>query len=133
LTLDTDISASVDLFGKTIDDLQSDIVIDGDNITGTLKYVDDYTGFSGLAEEQSGNYLVIHASVPEEDDVTITVKVTNPVTLDEDGIAVLRIADKSSQTVTVVASKEGRGSTTKIYDLSGLTCETAESADPVEQ
>ena len=113
----------MDLFGKVIADLQSGITINGDNITGTLNYVSDYTGFSGDTSLQSGNYLVIHASVPNVDGVTITTTVTNPVTLDSDGIAVLRIADKSLQTVTVVASKAGCENVTKVFDLTGLTCE----------
>lgn len=41
-------------------------------------------------------------------------------TLDEDGIYVGRIADKDSQTLTVVASKTGYDSVTKVYTLSGL-------------
>lgn len=51
--------------------------------------------------------------------------VTNPVTLDPDGIVVLRIADKATQTITVVASKEGYESVTKVFTLTGLTCEPA--------
>lgn len=87
--------------------------------------MDDYTGFSSKVAEQSGNYIVIHADVPDVDDATITVKVTNPVTLDDDGIAVLKIADKNSQTITVVASKDGYDSVTKVYSLTGLTLESA--------
>ena len=123
LKVDTSIDPSEDLFGKTVGDLQENVVIGKSGITGTLKYVSDYTGFSSDPALQSGNYIVIHAEVPDEDDVTITVKVTNPVTLDDDGIAVLRIADKSSQTITVVASKEGYESVTKVYSLNGLECE----------
>lgn len=104
--------------------MQSKIIVGTNNIQGTLKYVDDYTGFSSKVEEQSGNYLVIHAEVPDEEDVTITVKVTNPVTLDSDGIAILRIADKNSQTVTVVASKDGYESVTKVFKLNELRCQT---------
>jgi len=123
LTLDTDIAADEDLFGLTVSDLQSNVAISGNAITGTLHYIDDYsTAFSG--DEAEGNYLAIHASVPDVDDVTITVTVTNPVTLDPDGICVCRIRDKSTQTITVVASKEGYASVTKVYTLSGLTCET---------
>ena len=123
LTLDTNIAADEDLFGLTVSDLQSNVTISGNAITGTLHYIDDYsTAFSG--DEAEGNYLAIHASVPDVDDVTITVKVTNPVTLDADGICVCRIRDKSSQTITVVASKDGYDSVTKVYSLSGLTCET---------
>lgn len=123
LTVDTDIDSETDLFGKTVDDLQENVVVGDDSISGALAYISDYTGFSGDTALQSGNYIAIHASVPEVEDVTITVKVTNPATLDEDGIAVLRIADKDSQTITVVASKEGYDSVTRVYDLTGLDCE----------
>lgn len=106
--------------------MQSNIVIGDDSITGTLKYVDDYTGFSGDTSLQSGNFIVIHASVPGfENSATISVKVTNPVTLDEDGIAVLRIADKNSQTITVVVSVDGYDDVTKEFTLSDLICEDA--------
>ena len=125
LSVDANIASDEDLFGKTVDDLQSNISIVRNTIQGTLKHVTGYTGFDGSNPElQSGNYLVIHAEVPDEDDVTITVKVTNPVTLDDDGIAVLRIADKNSQTVTVVASKDGYDSVTKVFRLNHLECRT---------
>lgn len=125
LTVDVDIDPSENLFGYTVDELQDDIVIGTNAITGTLKYIDDYSTAFGPGMD-SGNYLAIHASVPDVDDVTITVTVTNPSVLDADGICVLRIADKSSQTVTVVASKDGYEDVTKTYSLSGLTVETAE-------
>lgn len=121
LTVDTNIGSSVDLFGKTVSDLQSDVTIGDSAIAGTLKHVADYSSAFG-GELSSGNYIAIHAEVPGVDGVTITVKVTNPVTLDEDGIAVLRIADKSTQTITVVASKEGCESVTKVFTLTNLTC-----------
>lgn len=125
LSVDANIASDEDLFGKTVADLQSNISIGRNTIQGTLKHVTGYTGFDGSNPElQSGNYLVIHAEVPDEDDVTITVKVTNPVTLDDDGIAVLRIADKNSQTVTVVASKDGYDSVTKVFRLNHLECRT---------
>lgn len=100
------------------------MAIGKNSVEGTLYYVDDYSGFSSDPDLTSGNYLVIHAAVPDTDDVTITVKVTNPVILDEDGIAVLRIADKSSQTLTVVASKEGYDDVTRVFALDSLVCET---------
>lgn len=114
---------TVDLFGLDCDDLQSDVVIDDDAIEGTLLYVDGgWNVGTWSAAESTGNYIALHAEVPDEEDVTITVKVTNPVTLDDDGNIVLRIADKDSQTITVVASKDGYDDVTKVYDLSGLTC-----------
>lgn len=116
------ITGSQDLFSKTAADLQTGISVGDDAITGTLKYVDDYTGFSSKVEEQSGNYIALHAET-DVPDATISVKVTNPVTLDADGDVVLRIADKSTQTITVVASKEGYTSTTKVFSLTGLEVE----------
>lgn len=124
MSVDTSVSDSEDLFGKTISDLQTGVVVGSTGITGTLKYVDDYTGFSSRVEEQSGNYLVLHATTDVEG-ATISVKVTNPVVLDADGIVVLRIADKSTQTVTVVASKSGYTTATKVFSLTGLTVEAA--------
>jgi len=124
LSVNVNVDPTEDLFGKTIGDLQSNVTINRGSIKGTLKYVDDYTGFSSDPALQSGNYLVIHAEVPNVEGATISVKVTNPVTLDADGIAVLRIADKNSQTVTVVASKEGFETVTKVFHLGSLACET---------
>ena len=122
LTADVDFGDVTQFWGKTPADLQSDIEIDGTNISGILNYIDDYSSaFSG--DEASGNYIALHFSVPDVDDVTITTTITNPVTLDPDGILVGRIGDKDSQTITVVASKEGYESVTKVYDLSGLICD----------
>lgn len=116
----------MDLFGKTVSDLQSNVVINDDTITGTLNYIDEYTGFSSDEALTSGNYIALHANVPGVDNAVITVKVTNPVKLDEDGVVVLRIADKSSQTITVVASKEGYSPISKVYSLDRLICNTAD-------
>lgn len=114
---------TIDLFGKDCDDLQENIVVGNDAITGTLKYVTDYTGFDASHPElQSGNYITLVCESNVEG-VEFEVTVTNPVTLDPDGIVVLRIADKSTQTITVVASKEGYDSVTKVFNLTGLTCE----------
>ena len=95
-----------------------------DSVTGTLKYVADYTGFSGNVAEQSGNYIVFHAEVPNVDGVTITAKITKTSTLDADGIAVFRVVDTTKK-LTITASKEGYESVTKEFSLSGLTLENA--------
>lgn len=125
LSVDANIDASVDLFGKTVNDLQTNITVKGKSVAGTLKYVADYSSAYGSGED-SGNYLVLHAEVPDVDDVTITAQVINGVhgtsTLDDDGILISRISDKSSQKIKFVASKEGYKSVSKTYDLSGLVC-----------
>lgn len=125
LAVDADISAETDLFGKTATDLQSGIRISDDEITGTLKYVADYSAAGYTGEEVSGNFLVIHCEVPDEEGVTITTEVVGgvhgPSTLDEDGIVICRIANKSTQTIKVVARKEGYPSVTRVFSLTGLT------------
>ena len=47
------------LFGKAVNELQSDVVVSDDEVTGTLKYVDGYVDFSSNVSEQSGNYLAL--------------------------------------------------------------------------
>lgn len=124
MSADVNVSPLEDLFGKTVGDLQTGVSISGNNISGTLKYVDDYIGFSSKPEEQVGNYLVLHFAT-DVADAKITVTVTKPSVLDADGIIVLRIADKDSQTVTVVAEKDGYQTARQVFSLTGLTLEPA--------
>lgn len=124
MSVDANIDDSVDLFGKVASDLQENIVVGTSAIAGDLKYIDDYSSAYGSGMD-SGNYLVLHYSVPDTTGVTITVDGGNegvgPQTLDPDGICITRVADKSSQIITVVASKEGYESVTKTFRLNGLT------------
>lgn len=120
------VTDSTDLFGKTADDLQEDIAIDDSNaVTGTLKYVEDYSSAFGAGED-SGNYIALKFTSDEGAEITAEVVngVHGVVTLDEDGILVARIADKSTQSIRVVASKDGV-SVTKTFTLTELTCEAA--------
>lgn len=103
--------------------MQTGVTVGDEAISGRLYFQDDYTEFSSNPAEQTGNYLAIHCEVPELPEATITVTVTRPSVLDEDGDIVLRIADKDSQMVTVVASADGYDSVTKVFDLSELTCD----------
>lgn len=133
MSVDADISTSQDLLGKIVTDLQEDIIVsdDGaagtvDGISGTLKHVTGYTGFSGDPNEQSGNYLVIHCEVPDVADATITAEIIGghhgPVTLDDDGILIARI-ESTTQSIKVTASKTGRESVVKTFALTNLTLE----------
>lgn len=118
-------SGSEVLFGKSVSDLQSNIVIGTNSITGTLHYIENYTGFSSDVSEQSGNYLALKFGA--ESGAVTTVQVVNgthgPVELDSDMNCVFRIADKSTQSIKVVSTKNGK-STTKTYSLTGLTVES---------
>ena len=49
--------------------------------------------------------------------------VGHPVTLDADGIAIVRISDKIRQKIRFAAYKDDK-SCTKTFDLSGLTLES---------
>lgn len=113
------------LFGKTVSELQSGIVIAGGEITGTLKHVTGYTGFSSIVDEQEGHYLALKIEDEPEGAVT-TVEVVNgdkgPVTLDEDRNIVLLIRDNEAQSVEVVTTYDDE-TITQEYGLSGLTME----------
>lgn len=116
------VADGVDLLGKDAEDLQENVAIANGSVTGTLKYVTGYTGFSGDVAEQSGNYLAIKVEAVAD---SITVELVggtlgHPVTLDSDGMIVLKIADTSTQSITVVATK-GNVSETHNLSISGLT------------
>lgn len=121
------VDAGTNLYGIDADQLQSDIVIEDDQISGTLKYVTDYVGFNATeAAEQSGNYLAL--SLTANDGVEITTELVNgtkgPVIVD-DGICVYRITDNDLQKIKVTFTA-GDNMIEKIYDLTGLNCETDE-------
>lgn len=125
MSVDADVPASEDLFGKVVSDLQTGVTVSSESITGTLNSISDYTGFSGDVSMQSGHYLAIHCAVPNVSGATITVEVVNgvsgPRTLDPDGLIVLRIADKDTQSIRVVASMDGFAPVTRNFALSELT------------
>ena len=114
------------LFGKAVNELQSDMVVADDEVTGTLKYVNGYVDFSSNTSEQSGNYLAlkIEAEPAEAETVVELVGGTKgPVTLDDDMDIVLLIKNKDTQSIKVTVDN-GENSTTKTYGLIGLTLET---------
>lgn len=123
MSVDADIKDSVDLFGKVASDLQSGIVVGNNGVSGTLKYIADYSSAYGPGMD-SGNYIVLHYAT-EEEGSTITCELiggtTGPVTLDPDGINITRVTNKSTQTIKVVASKEGYSDTVRYISLKRLT------------
>lgn len=123
LTIEPVTDTSTNLLGLGCSDLQSNVKVYNDRVSGHLKYVTEYTGFSGDTTEQEGNYLAIKASVPGETGVTITVAIgsNDPVTLDSDGILILRYTKAKGNKLTYVASKSTFSDFTKVIDLSDLT------------
>lgn len=110
-----------------VSDLQTNIVIGTDSITGTLKHVSGYIEFSSLVDEQSGNYIALKIATDPTIDVVTTIEVvggtSGPVTLDSDMNAVLKISDNTTQSIRVVSTKEGY-TMTKTYSLTDLVLET---------
>ena len=124
LSVDADIAAGTDLLGKYVADLQSGITVGENAITGTLKYVTGYTGFSGDVAEQKGNYLALHASSSGADSITLEliggVSGRGEVTLDGDGLMIIRISNINQQ-VKIRAYKNGVVANSRLYSLAGLT------------
>lgn len=93
-------SGTTTVFGKKVNLLQSDIEITDNTITGTSKYVTGYTQFSSSTELQSGNYLALKVTPPEEG-CTITSEVIGGsgrvATLDEDLNIVYRIVSNDQK------------------------------------
>ena len=119
LTADADIADEVDVFGKSASDLQTNIAITGDKITGTLKYVTDFTGFSDNPEEQEGNFLVIHCATDlPGDTITAQLEGSDPIELEEDGLAVFRITDTTKK--IIITAERGDETVTKTYSISDL-------------
>ncbi len=87
-------------------DLQSNVSVGDGVISGTLHYVEGYTGFSGLPAEQEGNYLAIHAEADGATSIGFRPigSSESPKLLDSDGILVLRIGENATgfEFVTVV-------------------------------
>jgi len=129
LTVDTSIPEGVSLLGQTLAGLQSEVTVSNDTISGELKYVTDYTGFSGAVEEQSGNYLVLHIDANSANAV-ITVElvggVHGPVVLDNDRTCIFRITNKDTQSIKITAEKDGFNPDIRTYKLTGLTLDPSE-------
>ena len=108
-------------YGKDISDLQDGITIEGDEISGTLKYTKDFVKAFG-EDEKDGNFLALEIS--SDNGETITTEVVNgthgPVTVD-DGFCIYRITDKDTQKIKITVSK-GDQSKVVQYGLTGLTC-----------
>ena len=123
MTLSADIESSVDLLGKSVTDLQSGVTVSGDTISGTLAYVDDYTGFSGDPEEQKGHYLAVKCTAAEGDTIVMELigGTHGPVTLDDDGICVILIRNKDTQMLKYTATGADGSTEERIWKLTGLT------------
>lgn len=116
-------SASKTILGKLVSDLQTGITVVNTVISGTLNYVTGYTEFSGDPAEQEGNFLAVKFTLPTgATDPTIQLiggDHPNPVALDSDMNAVLRIKNTSEK--LVVRCKINGTSCSETYTMTGLT------------
>ena len=125
------ITGDADLLGKKAADLQSNIVVNDKtmNISGTLKHVTGYTGFSSKVDEQSGNYIALNVDPASGFPESMTVEVKNgtsgPSKLTAaDHHVVLKIKDAATQSIVIKATNKG-AEVTKEYKLTGLTLQSA--------
>lgn len=118
------------LFGKAVSDLQENIVVSEDAITGTLKHVTDYTEFSPTPALQEGNYLAVNLADNDYSDFTSVKIGLDPsqgsglveIINDPDKNGVFRIANTSQKFKIVSTSVDGVENIQE-FDLSGLTLE----------
>lgn len=116
-------------YGKTVSELQSNVVVEGDAISGTLHYVTGYTGFDGSDPlEQEGNYLAL-TFTPTSWDGVMTVELVGgtkgAVTLSEgDDFCVFKV-DNIAQTIKVEYT-DGDSEYEKSYSLTSLVLESDE-------
>lgn len=121
------ITGDDDLLGKKAADLQSNIVVNDNTMTisGTLKHVTGYTGFSSKVEEQSGNYIALNVDPASGFPESMTVEVKNGTSgpsklTSSDHQVVLKIKDAATQGIIIKATNKGT-KVTKEYKLTGLT------------
>lgn len=130
MRLDVESDVRPTVFGKNVSDLQEDVTITGNQVTGTLHYVTEYTGFSGDPDLQEGNYLALSfAADPSTDDIYVelvnALYSPGPQKLDADKDMCIRITDKDKQYLIVTAYKGGEQSRRTIK-LDQLTLEQKE-------
>ena len=113
---------SLNLGEKTVQDLAENLSIEGDNVKGSLKYVENWTEFSKT--DNSGNFLPLYfeeAKGQAKGTVKVELKGTGaklkkPVAVDEkDGLIVFQIHNKDN---TLEITQEGKE--TRILKLSEL-------------
>lgn len=114
-------------YGKTVSELQSNIKISGNTISGTLNYVTGYTGFNGAdTTEQSGNFLAIDLSAtpfPNPCTVELVGGKKGPVALtSDDHFRVFRVTS-NAQSIKLTANGG-----VKTFSLTGLVLTPASSS-----
>lgn len=123
-------SSAATLFDMSVSDMQTTIVANPDTktISGDVKYIENYTGFSDDPSMQVGNFLALSFSaIPDDANVEVELVggAANSYKVDG-GDVVCRITNKDTQTIKISATK-GADNNTVIYNLKGLNLATAAS------
>lgn len=113
------------MFGTLVSDIQTGLTVTDNAITGTLKYLD--TGsIPGVWGD--GNFMALKFTNidPRATSVLVGMDPSQSSGLveiinDPDRNGVFKVTDKDNQEFKVVIT-DGTQTTTKTYDLSGLTC-----------
>ena len=118
---------SLNLGEKTVQDLCENVNIEGDNVTGSLKHIDNWIEFSKT--DNSGNFLPLYfeeakgqAKGTVKCEIKGTgVKLKKPVAVDEkDGLIVFQVHNKDN---TIEITSEGKE--TRTLNLTGLELKEA--------
>ena len=122
---------SLNLGEKTVQDLCENLNIEADNVTGSLKHIDNWTEFSKT--DNSGNFLPLYfeeAKGQAKGTIKCEIKGTGaklkkPVAVDEkDGLIVLQVHNKDN---TIEITSEGKE--TRTLNLSQLDLKTEQEVN----
>lgn len=124
VTVDTQLTTEdeedlLEYFGVDLSDVQENVAISGNAITGTSKYLDSVNTFD---MSKGHHFLVLHITADDAETIKVSMDPTQSslTTLDESGVIILQMKDDQSQTVKIVAENEN-GTTTKNLTISGMT------------
>lgn len=114
-----DLSDIQTLFGVEVSDLQEGVKIEGLDISGTSKYVEEVDTFD---MSKGHHFIVLHITCADADTIKVSMNPTQSklTTLDESGVIVLQMKDNKSQTVKIVTSGGGKTETTE-YSITKMT------------
>ena len=116
------------MFDVDVSDLQENVSITGNNVSGTLKYLSGSNPITDVWGE--GNFFAFTLAgntFTGLDSVKVGVEPSQSTGLveiltDPDKNGIVKIGDKNVQKF-VVLQKKGTQTKKKVYDLSGLVCE----------
>ncbi len=120
--------ATGSILGKTDTDLQENVEISDDGkVTGKLKYIKGFTGFSNTPKLQNGNYLALKIAEAENKDVRVRLNEEKKVD-PSDQVVVFRLGEQEiHQPVFVYID----GKEAYRLDLSGLELESSSGAEAI--